>query len=312
MATVPKSHHLSSNVLYDMTGLVALITGGGSGIGLMIAEAYAVHGATVYIGGRREQTLDKAASDVAQRIGNSSGRLVPLGLDVTKKESIRNAVNIIREKEGKLHILVNNAGQVGPFSGFFNDESAPEHADIGTAVFENEHFADWASLFDINITSIFFTTFAFLPLLELGAQDLDSRSPAHPLTTSVINITSVSGIQRQAQMHFAYNVSKAAANHLTRLLSTELALKKKPVRVNAIAPGPFPTEMTEHQGQTFGAYVADMIGKGIHPHPARRGGTEEEIAGAALLLASPVAGGYINGHIMLVDGGFLLVNPGST
>ena len=86
---------------------------------------------------------------------------------MTQKDSIRNAVKAIKEKEGKLHILVNkhvlfrrlnsdtqltraSAGQVGPFSIFFNDESAPEHADIGTAVFENDQFADWGSLFDVS------------------------------------------------------------------------------------------------------------------------------------------------------------------
>ncbi|PVF95218.1 NAD(P)-binding protein [Serendipita vermifera] len=304
MSAAPSTaHHLSSASLYDLSGLVALVTGGGSGIGLMIAEAYAANGAKVYIAGRRLPTLEKAASDVAMPV-------VSVVLDVTDKASIRECVKTIESKEGKLHILVNNAGQVGPYSMFWRDPSTPEHADIGKSMFENETFDEWSSLFNINLTSIYFTTFAFLTLLEKGAEDLKSRFSFKP-TTSVINITSVSGIQRQAQCHFAYNISKAGANHLTRLFSTELALKDKPIRVNAIAPGPFATEMTQLQGWVD-ERIVDLIGRGVMPHPAKRGGREEEIGAAALLLGSPSAGGYINGQILGVEGGFLLVNPGST
>ncbi|KAG8849700.1 hypothetical protein FRC20_002245 [Serendipita sp. 405] len=318
MTSIP--HPLAANAIYDFSKLVALVTGGGTGIGLMIAEGFAANGAKVYIGGRRSETLQKAASDVARRLEdtdnhNSSKRhgiLIPISLDVTSKESIAEAVQTIQGAEGKLHILVNNAGQVGPCSHFFNNPTSPKHEDTGKSMFENEQFSEWSSLFDINVTSIYFTTFAFLSLLELGAKDLDSYGGLYKSTSSVINISSVSGIQRQAQGHFAYNVSKAAANHLTRLLSTELTLKGKPVRVNAIAPGPFSTEMTEHQGLKMSEEIVDLIAKGVTPHPLKRAGTEGEMAATAMFLASPVAGGYTNGQILLLDGGFLLVNPGST
>lgn len=135
-------------------------------------------------------------------------------------------------------------------SSFFNNISSPEHRDaetLGRALFDNESFDSWANLYSINTFSTFFVTAAFLGLLAKGSEDV----PGY--TSSVINITSISGIMKIAQNHvclclhhvcvsnivlqFAYNTSKAAASHLTKMLSTELALKKIPVTVNAIAPG---------------------------------------------------------------------------
>lgn len=138
-------------------------------------------------------------------------------MDVTDKKSILQGVNLIEEKEGKLHILVNksvprlsssvailtisahySAGQVGPVSGFFNDMSAPQHKDpgaLGRALFENESFEEWSDLYRINTFSIFFVTTAFLGLLAKGAED------HQVLKASVVNITSISAIMRLAQCH---------------------------------------------------------------------------------------------------------------
>ncbi|KIM30822.1 hypothetical protein M408DRAFT_15274 [Serendipita vermifera MAFF 305830] len=304
-------HPLSSAKIHDLSGLVALVTGGGSGIGLMIAETLACNGAKVYIASRRLETLQKAATDVNGRLaaieGHANGSLVPIVLDVTSKPSIQEAVAHLREKEGKLHILVNNSGQVGPFSRILKDANPP--GDLGKAVFESETFEEWSALFNVNLASIFFTTFAFLSLLEDGAKDLDERFTSHKHSTSVINISSISGIQRQGQAHYAYNVSKAGVNHMTKMMSTEFAIKKKPVRVNAIAPGAYASEMTDHQGKQMEPWVVDAICQGLTPHPLQRPGREEEIGAAALLLASPTAGGYMNGQVLVVDGGFLAVNP---
>ncbi|KAG9078248.1 Splicing factor [Ceratobasidium sp. UAMH 11750] len=111
-----------------------------------------------------------------------------------------------------------------------------------------------------------------------------------------------------SQNHFAYNSSKAAGNHLTKMFSTELALRRIPIRVNAISPGPFPTEMTDSEGATLSPEFVDLVAKGITKIPSERGGLDADIVGAAIYLASP-ASYYVNGQIITVDGGFIATNP---
>ncbi|KAG6841696.1 hypothetical protein C0991_007966 [Blastosporella zonata] len=284
----------------DLSGRVAVVTGGGTGIGLFITQGLAAAGAKVYITGRRVDVLQKVADSWnAQKTG---GEIVPLQMDVTDKASIAAGKKFIEEKEGKLHILVNNAGQVGPTSPFFNDLSAPQHKDaetLGTALFENESFSGWADLYTINTFAVFFVTTAFLGLLDKGSNDVAGYSSV------VINITSISGVIKVAQDHFCYNSAKAAGSHLTKMLSTEFALKKVNVRVNAIAPGVYASEMTFDE---IKPEQVDKIGKGVCGVPAGRAGTGQEMAGTAVYLASR-AGGYMNGQELVIDGGYVAVNP---
>ncbi|KAK0464626.1 short-chain dehydrogenase [Desarmillaria tabescens] len=282
--------------LYNLSGLVALVTGGGTGIGLMIARGLAENGAKVYITGRRKDVLEGVVNS-----GTIKGEVVALPMDVTVKASILEAKKVIEEKEGKLHILVNNAGQAGPMSLWFNDLTSPQHKDaetLGQALF-TEPEEGWADVFAINVYSIYFVTMAFLGLLEKGTKDQAGY------TSSVINITSISAITKLAQQHFAYNTSKSAVSHLTKMLATEFALKGIPVRVNAIAPGVYESEMTK---TVIGPEDVDATGRGILPVPARRAGSGEEMAGTAVYLASP-SGCYATGQEIVIDGGYLAVNP---
>jgi len=291
---------LTLDSIYDLRDRVALVTGGGTGIGWMIAEGLATNGAKVYITGRRKETLEKSAASLAP---NSKGSITPLVMDVTDRDSILNAKKEIETREGKLHVLVNNAGITGPLSPFFNDTSAPQHKDpetLGMALFDNESFEQWSDLYKTNTFSIFFVTTAFLGLLSKGSADKEGY------TSSVINITSISGLMKLAQNHFAYNSAKGAASHLTKLLSTELALKKVPVRVNAIAPGVYESELTTERWKATGN--VDAIGLGVMPVPVRRPGSAEEVAGTVIYLASP-AGCFTNGQEIAIDGGYLAVNP---
>ncbi|KIK69665.1 hypothetical protein GYMLUDRAFT_212399 [Collybiopsis luxurians FD-317 M1] len=289
----------NAKALYDLTGLVAMVTGGGTGIGYMIARGLAANGAKVYITGRRANVLQK----IVDTTPKDEGEIIALQMDVTSKESILNAKKEIETREGKLHILVNNAGQVGPTSPFLQDPTSPELKDgesFGSALFK-EDLQGWSDLYSINVFSIFFTTTAFLGLLEKGTKEC--RIPGY--TSTVINITSISGIIKLAQDHFCYNSAKAAASHLTKMLSTEFALKKVPVRVNAIAPGVYASEMTV---DTIPPEMVDQIGKGISPVPAKRDGSAEEMAGTVVYLASK-AGCYTNGQEIIIDGGYCAVNP---
>ncbi|KAJ6557267.1 hypothetical protein DFH09DRAFT_541341 [Mycena vulgaris] len=288
--------------LYDLTGLVALVTGGGTGIGLMISQGLATAGAKVYITGRRKDVLDKVVT--AWNADTKTGNMVAVQMDVTSRESIMSVKALIQQAEGKLHILVNNAGQVGPTSPFLQDAAAPERKDaetLGQALFDNEAPSGWADVYAINTFSIFFVTTAFLGLLDKGTRE--STTPG--FSSSVVNITSISGLIRLAQDHFGYNSSKAAASHLTKMLATELALKGVRVRVNAVAPGVYASEMTFDE---ITAEMVDNVGKGVMPVPAARSGTAQEMAGTVIYLVSP-AGCYTNGQEIVIDGGYVAVNP---
>ncbi|QRV74676.1 Enoyl-(Acyl carrier protein) reductase [Ceratobasidium sp. AG-Ba] len=285
--------HLAIHNLYDVSGKVALVTGGGTGIGLMMASALATNGAKVYIGSRRGVVIQWTANDLTAKVGR---RVIPIVLDVTDKESIKNAVKEISEEEGKLDILVNNAAAAGPVSAFFNNDFAPESRNpetLGNALFDTQSFQ----------CSIFFVTSAFLGLLSKASEKHGAWSAC------VINIGDMSGQLKISQNRFCYNASKGATNHLTKMLATEYALKNIPVRVNCIAPGVFPSEMTGQEGDfpLTGAEASD-IAQGIGEIPIARSGTDTDMAGATLFLSSP-ASYYMTGQILTIDGGFVATQP---
>ena len=179
-----------------------------------------------------------------------------------------------------------SAGIVGPVSQFLNDPDAPENANaetLGTALFNDDGFDAWSDLYKVNTFSIYYMTTAFLALLDKGSRDFEGY------TSSVVNITSVSGMVKIAQRHvsppfasipslavtvgkkFAYNSAKAAAGHLTKMLATEIALKGIPVRVNAIAPGVYSSEMTLDTITSLEDVAS--IAQSLIPVPAGRGGS---------------------------------------
>ncbi|CAE6410967.1 unnamed protein product [Rhizoctonia solani] len=294
-----------TKTVYDVSGRIALVTGGGTGIGLMITQALAANGAKVYVGSRRSEVIENVSEEHGSKL---EGKIIPIELDVTDKASIKNAVQVIQKNDGKLDLLFNNAGRSGPKSPFFTDESAPENKDphtLGSSMFDAEEFEDWSQLYTINASSIFFVTTAFLGLLHKASEERGAWS------AGIINTSSISGQMKRSQNHFAYNSAKAASIHLTKMFSTELAIKGIPVRVNSIAPGMFPSEMTGHQGQHMSGEKADEIGKGITGVPMQRGGSETDMAGVALFLASP-ASYYITGQIVTVDGGYIATNPATS
>jgi NAD(P)-dependent dehydrogenase (short-subunit alcohol dehydrogenase family) len=251
--------------IFRLDGRIALVTGGGTGIGLMISQGLAHAGAKVYITGRRLEVLKKVAEE--WKSGEGKGEIVPAQMDANSKESIVGVRKLLEQNEGKLHILVNNAGIVGPVSTFLNKTDSPEHASPGTlgqALFDNESFEAWSDLYKTNTFSIFFVTTAMMGLLDKGSKDVESWSSV------VVNTTSISGMMKLAQDHFAYNTAKGAAGHLTRMLSTEFALKKVPIRVNAVAPGVYASEMTFDE---IKPEMVDKIGKGVIGVPQKRAGT---------------------------------------
>lgn len=232
--------------LFSVEGKVVLVTGGSSGIGLMIARGFVENGAKVYVSSRKAEVCEEVAQALSKR-----GTCVALAADVSQEAGCSGLAEELRAREPALHVLVNNAG-----------------ANWGAPL---EEFPDsaWDKVLALNVKGPFHLTRALLPELEKAATEED---PAR-----VINVGSIDGLQVPALETYAYSASKAAVHHLTRVLAKKLAARR--ITVNAIAPGPFESKMMAQTLRAFG----DSIAKGC---PLQRIGTPEDMAGVAIYLSS--------------------------
>jgi len=276
--------------LFNVKDKVALITGGGSGIGLMATQALAVNGAKVYIVGRTDEKLQTVAENFGKDI---PGQIIPITADISKKDDIKRLVKEIESKEKCLCILINNAG-ISSNNQLPQGENAQE---LKKNLFDpdNATFEEWESTYRTNVPQIYFMTTAFLPLLEKATEHQYGYSGC------VINIGSISGMVKTAQNHFAYNASKGAAHHLTKLLASEIASCGVKVRINAIAPGVFPSEMTAHESKDN--QKSELPKDKKAELPASRPGNDRDMGSAIMFVATNQ---YLNGQIIAVDGGYLL------
>ncbi|KAF3006105.1 hypothetical protein E8E14_000527 [Neopestalotiopsis sp. 37M] len=281
--------HLSRDSLFDLKGRVALITGGGSGIGLMATQALVANGAKVYITGRTAEKLDRVVEQYSQ--GQDS--IIPLTCDVGKKDQISNLVKEISSREPCLDILINNAGI--STSTVSTEASSAEEAKQNLFDTESATFDEWTESYQTNVAQIYFMTAAFLPLLQKSTEKHQGWS------STVINISSISGMVKTAQHHFPYNASKGAAIHLNRMLASEIAGQGMKIRVNSIAPGVFPSEMTaDGSGPDQKSHIEKDKYKKV---PAQRPGKDEDMAQAVLFFA---VNQYLNGQTLAVDGGYTI------
>lgn len=289
-----ETHHFDVNRLFGVKDRVCVVTGGGSGIGLMATQALAANGAKVYIIGRNMEKLETAAKSHSP---SGAGQIIPLGpCDVRKKEDLEQVVSELRKKEDYIHLLVCNAGVAGPKAQ--PDEEDAE--DLKKKLWENEDVQGWQDTYATDVTSVYFTTVAFLPLLQAS---IKPSGPLERFSPSVITTSSMSGLMRHAQGHFAYNTAKGATVHLTKLMSAEF--QRTGIRVNSIAPGYFPSEMTAKDSDARQkSELPDEYVKDKGHVPAMRPGRDEEIGMTVLFLARNE---YVNGQILAVDGGVLNV-----
>ncbi|MDI9334434.1 MAG: SDR family oxidoreductase [Cytophagales bacterium] len=253
--------------LFSLQGRVALVTGGYRGIGRMIATGFLQQGATVYICGRKALECDTAAKEMSQ-----FGACMSLPCDISQPEGVADLVARFRARESKLDILVNNAGAAWaePFEQF------PEKG--------------WDKVVDLNMKTPFFLTQALYTELQASARQAASSMGSH--CAKVINIASIDGVSVNPLETYSYAASKAGLIHLTRRMALKLA--PEGIAVSAIAPGAFASDMN-----TVARDHAVETAKRI---PSRRIGTAEDMAGAAIYLASR-AGDYVIGSTLIVDGG---------
>ncbi|MDX1481351.1 MAG: glucose 1-dehydrogenase [Woeseiaceae bacterium] len=247
---------------FRVDGRLALITGAGSGLGRQFALTLAQAGATVALAARRRHKLEQTAAEIR----DAGGEALCLDLDVTDSASIARCVDELAEQKGVADILVNNAG-------------------IARQAFASEMSEeDWDAVLDTNLKGVF-----------LMAQAVSRRMIEAGKQGSIINIASILGL-RVSKGLASYIASKAGVVHLTRALALELS--RFNIRVNALAPGYFVTEINEEQ---FAQGAGELVKRQV---PMGRVGELAEIGGPLLLLASD-AGSYMTGSILAVDGGHL-------
>jgi NAD(P)-dependent dehydrogenase (short-subunit alcohol dehydrogenase family) len=246
------------NELFRLVGKVAIVTGASSGLGVAFAQALAEAGADVALGARRVDRL----SDTADLVANAGRRALVVQTDVGDPTSCAALVEATMERFGRVDILVNNAG-------------------IGTAVpATRESPGEFRRVIDVNLNGSYWMAQACGRVMQPGS--------------SIINVSSVLATTTAGLPQAAYASSKAGLLGMTRDLAAQWS-GRKGIRVNAIAPGFFESEMTEHYSPGYLDAQKERI-------PAGRKGDPRELAATVVFLASEAAG-YITGQTLPVDGG---------
>lgn len=213
------------NDLFDLSGKVAVVTGGSRGIGKMIAAEFVRRGVRTYITSRKAEVCLQTAAELS-----AHGECIAIPQDLSGAEGIAALVAAIAKRETRLDILINNAGAAwgAPFDEF------PEKG--------------WDKVMDINVKSPFFLTQQLAPLLRAGAS---AEQPA-----KVVNVASIDGMRNAEVETYSYAASKAGLIHLTRLMAKNLV--REHINVNAIAPGAFASDMN-----VFARDDPDRVAKSI-------------------------------------------------
>jgi NAD(P)-dependent dehydrogenase (short-subunit alcohol dehydrogenase family) len=268
--TVMHADRRSIQSLFDLAGRTALVTGGSRGLGLQIAEALGEAGARVVLSARKAGELEAAVEALKARGVEASW----IAADSSQPAEVQRLAGAAIERLGHVDVLVNNAGATW---------GAPA---------EDHPLDAWDKVMNLNVRSIFLLSQA------IGRASMIPRRRGR-----IINVASIAGLSGNsgAMTTVAYNTSKAAVINFTRALAGEWGVHG--INVNALAPGFFPSKMTA-------GLLAHVGADNLRAHvPLRRLGDDEDLKGAALLLASD-AGKHITGQVLAVDGGISAIHGG--
>ena len=231
--------------LFDLTGKIAVVTGGTRGIGLMMARGLLQAGACVYVSSRKAEAGRDAVDELSKY-----GRVASVPADLSREEECVRLAAEVGRSEDRVHILVNNAG-----------------ATWGAPLAEFPASA-WDKVLNLNVKAPFFLTRAFLPLLEAaGTADDPAR---------VINVGSIDALRVPELPNYSYSASKAGLHQLTRVLAREFGPRH--ITVNAVAPGPFESKM-------MAAVLAEQGEQIAAASPLGRIGRPDDMAGVAVFLS---------------------------
>ena len=248
---------------FDIREQTAIVTGASSGLGVTFAETLAERGVNMVIAARRYEKLIKVAEDISSKYGV---KVVPVQVDVSQEEQVINMMKTAIEKFGSIEILVNNAGA----------------ASLSPSV--DMSLEEWKKVIDVNLTGVFLCA-------RTAAREMIKKKYG-----KIVNIASIYGAVGDIFPTAPYYASKGAVINLTRALAIEWAVYK--INVNAIAPGFFPSEMTESVFRDEKAlkYILSRT-------PLARTGESLDLKAALIYLASP-ASNYVTGQTIFVDGGW--------
>jgi gluconate 5-dehydrogenase len=250
--------------LFDLTGRVALVTGGGRGLGAEIAAGLAQAGASVALASRGVEACEEVARGLREAYG---ARTLALRMDVASEDDVRAGIDAAENELGPVDLLVNNSG-----------------TSWGAPAAEMPLEA-WRKVMEVNATG------AFLCSREVGRRLIERGAPG-----AMLNVASIAGLRGsppEVLDAVGYSASKGALVAMTRDLAVKWA--RYGIRVNAISPGFFPTKMTRVVLQHAGEAISRQV-------PLGRVGAEGELMGAAVFLLSPAAA-YVTGQVLAVDGG---------
>jgi len=255
---------------FSLQGKTAIVTGGGRGIGKAVAQGFAKAGARVAITSRKINDLEAAAAEIK----DFGGEALPVQAHLAKMEEIHRMVDTVLGRFGRIDILVNNAG------------ASPA---MGSVLDSDERL--WDTVINLNLKGLFYTSQAVARVMK---KQEGGR---------IINIASIDGFKPEPGVSI-YSISKAGVRMVTQAFAAELAPFN--IRVNTIAPGPISTKMLDSHWLNLPPEEAKKAKKALGKlTPMGRVGEPDEIAGAAIYLASD-ASSYTTGAEIVVDGGILL------